>query len=235
MHPMLPARRLRDMARGFAIPATMSLGAAVLLGLGPREARAQSCVAEDCQPPSGSAYAGAFHFTYSAGFTADIGNPNLHSFTTCTGLPASSPGAFATHTFDAVMDFTLSMNGGPVVPTTAPAHVTSFDRFNHVSGPTRFFDTEMIQLDISGGSLPAGTRIRESPTLASTGATSVQDLGGGSFRIDSFFDVFTELSIDTGLTWVPCATCPGHMTLSGPGCPTPSRSGSWGHVKLIYR
>ena len=62
------------------------------------------------------------------------------------------------------------------------------------------FQTEMLQLDISGGGLPTGVMIRESPTLASTGATSISDLGGGQFQIDSFFDVFAELSIDGGTT-----------------------------------
>jgi hypothetical protein len=216
------------------MPATVSLGAAVLLGLGPREARAQSCVPEDCQPAPGSAYASTAHFVHAGiGVTVDVGNPNLHSFTTCTSLPASVPGATATHAFDAVVDCTISVNGGASVPATAPAHVTTLDRYNHTSGPTRFFDTEMLQLDISG--LPGGMLLRESPTIASPGQTTVQDLGGGNFRIDSFFDVFTELSIDGGATWIPCSTCPGHTTLIGQGCPTPSRSGSWGHVKVIYR
>jgi hypothetical protein len=45
--------------------------------------------------------------------------------------------------------------------------------------------------------------IRESPTLPSLGQTSITDLGGGLYQIDSFFDVFTELSIDGGNTWLP--------------------------------
>jgi hypothetical protein len=45
--------------------------------------------------------------------------------------------------------------------------------------------------------------IRESPTLASTGETTITDIGSGMYRIDSFFDVFTELSIDGGQTWIP--------------------------------
>ena len=58
------------------------------------------------------------------------------------------------------------------------------------------FDTEMLQVDLSGGSLPGGVMIRESPTLASLGSTKLTDQGGGNFRIDSFFDVFTELPPD---------------------------------------
>ena len=71
----------------------------------------------------------------------------------------------------------------------------------------------MLQLNLSGGSLPAGTMIRESPTLQSTGQTTITNIGGGLFKIDSFFDVFTELSIDGGATWMPSTTGPGHVTL----------------------
>jgi len=50
---------------------------------------------------------------------------------------------------------------------------------------------------------------RESPTLASTGETRITPSPGG-FMISSFFDVFTELSLDGGKTWSP-ASQPGHM------------------------
>ena len=45
--------------------------------------------------------------------------------------------------------------------------------------------------------------IRESPTLPSLGMTTVSALGGGQYQIDSFFDVFTELSIDGGQSFIP--------------------------------
>ena len=58
--------------------------------------------------------------------------------------------------------------------------------------------------------------IRESPTLQSTGQTKITDIGGGNFHIDSFFDVFTELSVDGGSTWIPSASS-SHVNLT----PTP--------------
>lgn len=236
MHPLPIRPRLGDLARRGTLAMPAAFCAALLIALCARDARAQACVPEDCQPPPNSAYGGTFHFTFSGGgLTADLANPNLHSFTTCTAVPPSVPAATTTHVFDAVMDCGLSLNGGPSLPTTAPAHVTIFDHFNHLSGSTRYFDTEMVQLDLAGGTLPPLVMIRESPTLASLGQTTIQDLGGGSFRIDSFFDVFVELSTDGGQTWIPCNNCPGHMTLSGPGCPTPARSETWGHIKVIYR
>jgi hypothetical protein len=54
--------------------------------------------------------------------------------------------------------------------------------------------------------------IRESPTKASVGRTTITAIGGGNFQIDSFFDVYTELSVDGGATWTPSAT-PVHVTL----------------------
>lgn len=73
----------------------------------------------------------------------------------------------------------------------------------HIDGvPNETWQTEMLQLDLTGGGLPTGLMIRESPTLASMGTTTIQYIGG-PYHIDSFFDVFTELSIDGGQTWTP--------------------------------
>jgi len=43
--------------------------------------------------------------------------------------------------------------------------------------------------------------------------TTVTPLGGGEFRIHSFFDVFTELSLDGGNTWIP-SDSPAQMSLT---------------------
>ena len=50
----------------------------------------------------------------------------------------------------------------------------------------------------------AGIMIRESPTLASTGRTTIATLSDG-YLISSFFDVFTEVSLDGGMSWNPAA------------------------------
>jgi len=68
------------------------------------------------------------------------------------------------------------------------------------NGGTRTFNNELTQMLIPATS---DMLIRESPTLASTGETTITDIGSGMYRIDSFFDVFTELSIDGGQTWIP--------------------------------
>jgi hypothetical protein len=68
-----------------------------------------------------------------------------------------------------------------------------------------------------GGAVTSGVPLmilRESPTLASTGQHTLTTLPDGSFQIDSFFDVFTEISLDGGGTFYP-ADAPLRMTLTG--------------------
>jgi len=122
-----------------------------------------------------------------------------------------------THSFGSTVNMNVSVDGGTTFnPFSAPAAVTvKVDSTSDV-GSSRFFDTEMLQLDISGGTLPAGVMIRESPTLASLGATTIEDLGGGNFAISSFFDVFVELTVDGGQTWMPQENGPTHVVLHCP-------------------
>jgi hypothetical protein len=67
-------------------------------------------------------------------------------------------------------------------------------------GPIDDFDVALDSLELVGS---GGIRLRESPTLASTGRILRRDLPDGNFQIASFFDVFVELSIDGGATWTP--------------------------------
>jgi len=116
-------------------------------------------------------------------------------------FPPPPPGVMETHSFGSQVSFQLSTDGGRTfIQQSAMAQATVSLR----ADPTApdLFDTEMTQLDITGGTLPAVMRIRESPTRASTGQTQVQPVPGG-FMVSSFFDVFTEISLDGGQTWLP--------------------------------
>ena len=69
-------------------------------------------------------------------------------------------------------------------------------------GPTQTtgsWDTEMLSMDLTGTvSTPLGAfsiQVREDPDRPSPGQTSITDLGG-RFQIDSFFDIWTEVSIN---------------------------------------
>jgi autotransporter-associated beta strand protein len=78
----------------------------------------------------------------------------------------------------------------------------------------RLFDAELLRLDIAGG-VTTGVMIRESPTLQSLGVTRIRPLTNGTFTICSFFDVFTELSVNSGLTWFPATNAPIPLILVG--------------------
>ena len=112
-------------------------------------------------------------------------------------------------TLDAMIEIKDRATGTTVVPN-GPIHAsgpfgsvqTIVFGYNLSPDGTGTFNTEMLALSLSGTYLGAPFMIRESPTKQSTGLTSVAPAPGG-YQIDSFFDVFTELSLDGGLTWMP--------------------------------
>ncbi|MHC4741210.1 MAG: hypothetical protein ACYS8Z_04835 [Planctomycetota bacterium] len=102
-------------------------------------------------------------------------------------------------TFDAM--FTALETGQPLGPLelTGPVQVRTTNRKLSTTG---LFDAEIVSMSLSGDSSMGPILIRESPQVASTGSTDILDLGGGLYHIDSFFDVFTELSVDGGESWI---------------------------------
>jgi hypothetical protein len=112
------------------------------------------------------------------------------------------------HHFDSQATGEMSVNGSPRQPFSAIGPVDTVAYGRCPTCDTGTFDTEMLAMSLSGNSPFGPFMIRESPTRASTGRTSITDLSGppsppGPYHIDSFFDVFTELSIDGGQTWMP--------------------------------
>ena len=63
---------------------------------------------------------------------------------------------------------------------------------------TGTFQTEILSMSLSGDLNGTPIQIRESPDLASLGETTIAPLATGDFQIDSFFDVFVDISIDGG-------------------------------------
>ena len=104
--------------------------------------------------------------------------------------------------FSSTLAGLLSVNGSAAVPMNASGPTTT-DVFGKIGNTTGTFNTEMLALNLTGNSAFGPFMIRESPTLASTGQTTVTDIGGGQYRVDSFFDIYTELSLDGGLSWIP--------------------------------
>ncbi|HWX21576.1 MAG TPA: hypothetical protein VN578_16865 [Candidatus Binatia bacterium] len=115
--------------------------------------------------------------------------------------------------FGSTANFLISIDGGATfTAVNAPATV-SLTLQDVNPGPPTIWDTQMTQLDIIVTGLQKPIMIRQSPTLPSYGETAVQQTSDGSFRIDSFFDIFTELSLDGGNTWQPPTNGPAHVEL----------------------
>lgn len=122
------------------------------------------------------------------------------------------------------------MDGGLTVQhVNAPATTTVFLHNTGVVNDLQQIETEMTQLDISGGDLPVGVRVRESPTLHSTGRTTIEVREGG-YNIESYFDVNVELSLDGGQTWEPSSLPAFRMKISDNN-PIPTVS-EWGLIIL---
>jgi len=73
--------------------------------------------------------------------------------------------------------------------------------FSSVSGTSRVYDVEILQMDIAGGTLPSAMLLRESPTRISPGELIIADNGGGQYLLSGSFIAFTELSSDNGENW----------------------------------
>ena len=157
----------------------------------------------DLLPPgSVGHYAGRFH-SYGGGAVV-LNNP-LHFGFVGMGYPPPPPipGPCTTgNLFGGSIGGNLGGNN-----VTAPATARVEVCFAHTSGVNdREFDTEMLQLDVMGGDLPPTHMIRLTTGDAqrrSTGHMVIRGDPGGPFQIASFFDVFTELSLDGGMTWIP--------------------------------
>lgn len=120
-------------------------------------------------------------------------------------------------TFDAELTadfYDLNLSIGPLpILLTGPVTVRTDSKVGNVTGT---FATEMVSLSLMGFT-PGGilVDVRESPASASMsmGQTTITDLGGGLYDIDSFFDVFTELSIDGGPFLPTVSGLPTRITL----------------------
>lgn len=133
-------------------------------------------------------------------------------------------------TFDSIWEAKMDFGLGPVHATlTGPVTTRTFGKIGHTTGT---FDTEIVSMSLSGSVGGYDIQIRESPTLASLGGTTITDLGGGLYEIDSFFDVFTELSVDGG-AWMPQLNAAARIVLV-PSSTVSTRPTTWGAIKSIF-
>jgi len=198
------------------------LAAVVVLGLavvGAPKAEAIIIVeGVDMFPILGSVYESVEGASFTgADFQAEIVSMTLQGQVGSPGVALPSPGESfpAESFFDVFVEVDVPDLGGG-----GQYFVDSFfDVFTELSVDGRAevgtWDTEIVSMSLTGG-VPGGPTVilRESPSRLSLGVHSVTDLGRGQFSVDSFFDVFTELSVDGGNTWIP-ADRPIRMQLTG--------------------
>ena len=138
-----------------------------------------------------------------------------------TSIDRSTDGTDEIETFQSELSAVLTMSNPRFpAPITTPVNLTG-PVTTRVSGKvgetTGTFQTEMVSMDLNGivdlpGQGQTVLSIREDVQLDSGGVTTIRDLPDGTFHIDSFFDVFTELSIDGGRTWSPATdAAPVHL------------------------
>jgi PEP-CTERM motif len=179
--------------------------AAVFLALaGSRLMAAGVFETSSCLPPADGAYVGQSE-TWGPVLLSD---PVLSQFTSCMTPQSTTVGGSWTESFNATLTGELFIGNVDQGPTTGAAAVTVLFTVASDSGGVETLDTQMTRLDINfqGGSALG----RIDPVTPSTGETDVTDEGGGNFQMTSFFDIFTDLSLDGGSTWIPgTGTGPG--------------------------
>ena len=224
--------RLRYSPR-FGVPRLCLVLLALTAGLvscaGPASASCNS--ANLCIPPvPGCAYTSTCDVMFPMGF--EMRNLTLYDFTSCI-IP--QPGLTTSGWLECRMDVDLSPDAGSTwhsyqaIPTSC--HMV-FSWAGTGGQGEDLYTGAIDNMSASGGNLPPYEMLRESPIQNSTGTTSVLPTSG-DYHIDSFFDVFVELSLDDGMTWYPdLSAC--HIAANPVG-PTPVRSSTWGQLKVLYR
>jgi len=121
-------------------------------------------------------------------------------------------------TYDAYLQAVeVGLGWGPIA-LNGPLQMLTFLKADQTVGD---FAAEIVSIELQGVVSGVGTiLLRESPSQSSEGRTAITDIGGGYYRIDSYFDVFTELSLDAGQTWLD-GTDSTRMTLVPKQIPAP--------------
>jgi hypothetical protein len=147
-------------------------------------------------PPSGVYGLGSFACVPAA----CIVNPLIGGF---TNIVSSIVAGNELSSADTQLNGTLWTNSGgmpgmPVGPLqlTGPISFEFFGRDTLIKQGT--FLSQITFLDLSGTFGTHTAEIMLNPAMPTLGQTSIVEIGNSTFRVDSFFDVFTELSIDGG-------------------------------------
>lgn len=197
------------------------------------ESRAGIITTFDELPPFGT-YVGASHafaefVIAGAPFPITVTNaahsigPQLRrQMTLCPPVPLpcitdpNTPGFMQEHIFDSEGRFGVLFPGSTVFMSFTGITATTRVKLLSNSGGVKVYSNELVDLEFPMfdlGGVESLLREDQDAGKESVGITTIEDLGGGLFRIESFFDVFTELSLDRGLTWIDSSAPPGRVVL----------------------
>ena len=123
------------------------------------------------------------------------------SATAIFGAPAYPPSGQDEFPSGALLTVDIPGMGSAHVTLNGPTIVRRGDPHDSDGDGRQEIETELLSMNLTG-MMPTGPlMLRESPMCASLGRV-VQQTPGADFAADSFFDVFTELSLDGGQTWL---------------------------------
>jgi hypothetical protein len=178
---------------------TVRLAVAVLLlaGAAAKESKADLITTNPGLPPGpGGGYMTAtqVHAAYPGVVISEVDHTGFNS------IQLVQSGANEIENFNSVLNGAATINGSSVPFTlTGTVSIEAFDKWGVTTGT---FNTQMLSMDLTGNVGGHSVEIMLDPALGnSTGQTTITDISGGHgtlFDIHSFFDVFTEISLDHG-------------------------------------
>jgi len=141
-------------------------------------------------------------FTFPSGGTMYGRNFSEGSLT----VPIPPPPYFGTNYYDpsnTLATMELSSDASNWIPAQASGPIlVTISNTTATGSTTSTFATQLRTLDLAGDSQFGPFMLRASPTKPSLGQHTIRSDPRG-YRVSSFFDVFVELSIDGGNTWIP--------------------------------
>jgi hypothetical protein len=113
--------------------------------------------------------------------------------------------------FQSVLNGLVSVGGSPGMPftLTGPVSVIAYGRTSDSELGT--FNTQMLSMDLTGSVGGHSVEVMLDPNQSTLGQTTIA-ASGNMFHITSFFDIFTEISLDQG-AFVPQTNGPTVVTL----------------------
>jgi hypothetical protein len=111
-----------------------------------------------------------------------------------------------------VSDYTATFEGEltlepPVVSSTVTHPLTIQARMAESitlvgdSGGALTLDAELVTFELQGTGMPADVMVRESSARESLGVTTITAVSAGQNRVETYYDVWLDISLDAGRTW----------------------------------